>query len=126
MPRSRAAESVREFHRAFDMPARDVPQWPPRDEVKLRIALLKEECSEAIWEMNDEHELALVAKELADVLYVVYGAAEHYGIPLDDVFDEVHRSNMSKVWDDGTVKKHENGKVMKPPTYSQADLTGIL
>jgi predicted HAD superfamily Cof-like phosphohydrolase len=66
------------------------------------------------------------ADALADLLYVVYGAALEWGIPLDDVFVEVHRSNMSKVWPDGTVHYREDGKVLKPPTYSPADVAKVL
>src|SRR6476660_3944112 len=58
-----------------------------------------------------------LAKELADLLYVVYGTAEEFGIPLEAVFATVHESNMSKVWDDGEVHYNEFGKVIKPPTY---------
>lgn len=60
------------------------------------------------------------------MLYVVYGAAVTYGIDLEPIFDEIHRSNMSKLWPDGTVQKREDGKVLKPPTYSPADLEPIL
>jgi len=57
---------------------------------------------------------------------VVKGIAAQFEIPFDTVFAEVQRSNMSKVWDDGTVKKDEGGKVIKPPTYSPADIVTIL
>jgi predicted HAD superfamily Cof-like phosphohydrolase len=63
-----------------------------------------------------------LAKELADLLYVVYGTAEELGIPLQEVFAAVHESNMSKVWSDGTVHYNEIGKVLKPDTYSPPEL----
>lgn len=67
-----------------------------------------------------------VAKELADLLYVVYGTAEELGFQLEDIFARVHKSNMSKVWDDGTVHYNEFGKVLKPPTYSPPDLSDLI
>lgn len=66
-----------------------------------------------------------LAKELADLLYVVYGTADELGIPLQAVFETVHYSNMAKVWDDGTVHRNEYGKVIKPPTYKKPDLSFI-
>lgn len=66
-----------------------------------------------------------LAKELADVLYVVYGTADLLEIPLEAVFAEVHRSNMSKVVD-GKVIRREDGKVLKPATYREADVHGAL
>ena len=58
---------------------------------------------------------------MADLLYVVYGTAVSYGIDMDPVFREVHRSNMSKV---GGYKR-EDGKWVKPPTYSPAVIEPI-
>ena len=69
-----------------------------------------------------QQDLAAIAKELADLLYVVYGTAVSYGIDMGPVFTEVHRSNMSKV---GGYKR-EDGKWVKPPTYSAADIAPIL
>lgn len=67
-----------------------------------------------------------LAKELADLLYVVYGTAEEFNISIEEVFKRVHESNMSKVWDDGTVHYNEFGKVLKPPTYSPPDLSDLI
>ena len=66
--------------------------------------------------------LVNVAKELADLLYVVYGTAAAYGIPIDDVYREVHKSNMSKLGEDGKPIYREDGKVLKGPNYKPADL----
>ncbi|MDX3260813.1 MazG nucleotide pyrophosphohydrolase domain-containing protein [Streptomyces sp. MI02-2A] len=67
-----------------------------------------------------------LAKELADLLYVIYGTADLLEIPLEAVFAEVHRSNMSKVRPDGTVLRREDGKVLKPDTYREADVHGAI
>jgi len=69
-----------------------------------------------------QDDLAAVAKEVADLLYVVYGTAVSCGIDMEPVFREVHRSNLSKV---GGYKR-EDGKWVKPPTYSPASLGPIL
>lgn len=66
-----------------------------------------------------------LAKELADLLYVVYGTADELHIPLEEVFAKVHQSNMDKLWPDGKVHYNEYGKVIKPPTYSPPDLSFI-
>jgi len=76
-------------------------------------------------------DLVGVADGLADVLYVVIGTAVAYGIDIQEVFDEVHRSNLSKtVWDEEqqryTIEKDEFGKGIKPPTYSPAALEPIV
>ena len=63
-----------------------------------------------------------MAKELADLLYVVYGTAVSVGIDMEPVFREVHRSNMSKVGG----HKRADGKWVKPPTYSPADIESIV
>jgi len=69
-----------------------------------------------------ERDTVAVAKELADLLYVVYGTAVSCGIDMEPVFREVHRSNMSKVGG----HKREDGKWVKPSTYSPARLELIL
>lgn len=106
-------DQVGEFHSAFGLPARAHPQEINDAETALRINLIKEECEEAIEAMQFGEDLEHIAKELADILYVVNGAALHYGIDLDRVFDEVHRSNMTKLWPcdacDGRGVVDENG-----------------
>jgi predicted HAD superfamily Cof-like phosphohydrolase len=72
------------------------------------------------------HWYEALAKELSDVLYVIYGTADLLEIPLEAVFAEVHRSNMSKVREDGTVLRREDGKILKPDTYREADVHGAL
>lgn len=83
---------------------------------ETRLNLTSSTLSEAMEEL---------AKELGDLLYVTYGTAEELGIPLEEVFKVVHESNMSKVWSDGTVRRNDFGKVLKPDTYSPPDLSFI-
>lgn len=127
-------EQVKEFHEKFGLKINDRPTLPDKDLVNLRISLIEEEVKELKEELypntgvsgSEVIDMAKVAKEMADVLYVVAGTAVSLGIDLESVFDEVHRSNMSKVWEDGTIKRREDGKILKPPTYSPADIEKIL
>lgn len=118
-------EMVREFHVTYDLPVVDSPGHPPVDRINLR----KELISEEYWEYTravDNDDLVNIAQELADIIYVVYGAALEYGIPLDEVFAEIHRANMSKLDSDGSVLRRADGKVLKGPKYSPPNLEKIL
>jgi predicted HAD superfamily Cof-like phosphohydrolase len=135
----RNQELVREFHQFFEQPNRTTPTCPlPDGEVELRRSLLSEEAAEADEAMDNNTDLAHIAKELADVLVVTYGAAVHYGIDLDKAFTVVMESNMSKLWECEKCRRvpaskksavahvwglgkrpqyRADGKVLKPPTY---------
>jgi predicted HAD superfamily Cof-like phosphohydrolase len=63
---------------------------------------------------------------LADLIYVAVGTAISLGIPIDDVFAEVHRSNMSKTGPDGKAIRRADGKILKGPNYSPADIESLL
>ena len=114
-------DMVAEFHRKFDIPVGDRPSIPAEATRELRVRLIQEEFAE-LQEAMAAQDLPGVAKELADLLYVVYGTAVAYGVDMDPVFREVHRSNLSKV---GGYKR-EDGKWVKPPTYSPADVKSLL
>lgn len=118
------AAKVREFHEAFGLSVSDTPD-PKPDAWKLRIELLREEFEEyaAAAEAGD---LVEVADALADMVYVIYGTSSEYGIPLDAVLDEVHRSNMSKLGPDGRPLYHEDGKVLKGPDFHPPDIRAAL
>lgn len=133
-------ELVKEFHAAFnDKNDPDVPTIPENDVRYLRATLIVEEFKECLPEMglylfdkninfgdNKEVNIINLAKELADLLYVTYGTAAAYGIPIDEVYREVHRSNMSKLGEDGKPIYREDGKVLKGPNYSPADIEKII
>ena len=87
----------------------------------LRYNLIKEELEELKIAL-DNKDLIEVADALTDILYVTYGAGHSFGIDLDKCFDEVQRSNMSKLGKDGKPIFNENGKVMKGPNYFQPNL----
>ena len=112
---------VEEFHRKFSIVAQATPTDLDEETKRLRVRLIEEEFDE-LKESMAGGDLAAVAKEMADLLYVVYGTAVSYGIDIDPVFREVHRSNMSKV---GGYKR-EDGKWVKPATYSPALIDPIV
>ena len=100
---------VEEFHRKFDLRAEVAPVIPDEETRRLRVKLIQEEFDE-VKEALAREDLAGIAKELADLLYVIYGTAVSCGIDMDLVFREVHRSNLSKV---GGYKRGD-GKWVKP------------
>ena len=112
---------VQEFHKQFNIHVAPRPSLPDEPTQTLRNRLIQEEFEE-FQEAMQGNDLSAMAKELADLLYVVYGTAVSLGIDMEPVFKEVHRSNMSKV---GGYKR-EDGKWVKPPTYSPASLKAIL
>ena len=112
---------VAEFHRRFGIAIGTIPAAPDEATRSLRVNLIKEEFDE-LQEALAQQDLSAIAKELADLLYVVYGTAVSCGIDLKPVFQEVHRSNLSKVGG----SRREDGKWIKPPTYSPACIQPIL
>ena len=88
----------------------------------LRISLINEELDEFREAIKNDN-IKEVADALTDILYVTYGAGHAFGIDLDKCFDEVQRSNMSKLGKDGKPIYNEHGKVMKGPDYFKPDLT---
>ena len=124
-------EALREFHQAFRVPylvGQD--SYGRQKTLKLRWDLIAEEWKEASDEFLDLYNgvgnYAKLAKELADMLYVIYGAADILDIPLDRVFNEVHRSNMSKLSDDGEPLLRADGKILKGPGYEPPDVDTII
>jgi predicted HAD superfamily Cof-like phosphohydrolase len=112
---------VEKFHHFFDILVQQTPGHVDEGTRVLRERLIQEEFEE-LKEAMEKRDLTAIAKELADLLYVVYGTAVSCGIDMGPVFREVHRSNMSKI---GGYKR-EDGKWVKPPTYSPAAIEPIL
>ena len=104
---------------------RSGPKVPLLANRQLSRRLIEEEGAEVI-EALCLGDLSHIAKELADLLYVTFFAANKYGIDLAPVFDEVHRSNMSKLGDDGKAIYDDGGKVLKGPNYSPADVARVI
>ena len=126
MKKSLAA--VQEFHEAFGL---GVKQQPTGDlgaeKVQLRYELMKEENEEYL-EAAKNGDLVEVADALGDMLYILCGTIVEHGLQhkISEVFDEIQRSNMSKLGEDGKPIYREDGKVLKGPNYAQPDLEKIL
>ena len=91
----------------------------------LRLSLIKEELEE-LSKAIQENDILEVADALTDILYVTYGAGHAFGINLDKCFEEVQKSNMSKLGKDGKPIYNEQGKVMKGPDYFKPNLSKLL
>jgi len=91
----------------------------------LRLSLIQEELDELTKAMR-ENDILEVADALTDILYVTYGAGHAFGIDLDKCFDEVQKSNMSKLSKEGKPIYNEHGKVMKGPDYFKPNLSKFI
>ena len=152
------SDLVREFHQFFGLPARTRDELTriEGEELAFRRRLLDEEYEELDEALEDNNDIAHIYKEMADLAYVLYGLDQHLGGRLSAVLEEVHRSNMTKLWScdncggrgtkrAGTIdnpnnvveclvcngsgkmaKYREDGKVLKPPTYVKPDLSAVL
>ena len=118
-------EKVKEFMETFGQTVLTTPELPDNNIVELRVDLIEEELTE-LKEAIADNNIVEVADALTDILYVVYGAGLAFGINLDKVFAEVHRSNMSKLGDDGKPIYNERGKVIKSNNYSPPDIKSVL
>ncbi|MEX2543217.1 MAG: hypothetical protein WD314_15525 [Trueperaceae bacterium] len=128
------ARRVREFHDAIGERAPDSPTFPGKDLLALRRKLIEEENAEVMEALDGladasgasdeerESRLAAAAHELADLLYVTYGALVWFGIDADEVFAAVHSANMRKA----TGPKRADGKQLKPPGWQPADVAGVV
>lgn len=118
--------AVLEFHRALGLPIRCCPTSNvPEQERDLRVRLIREETEE-LSSAVAEGDLVAVADALADIVYVTYGTALHYGIDLDAAIAEIHRSNMTKLGPDGRALVRADGKVLKGPSYQEPDIARLL
>ena len=118
-------ELVGDFMEAFGQQVELEPTWPDFNTRELRLELIQEELDELSDAVADR-DMVQIADALTDLLYVVYGAGHAFGIDLDECFQEVHSSNMSKLGPNGKPIHREDGKVMKGPGYFEPDLEGIL
>ena len=118
-------DKVGTFMKTFGQEVKTKPSFSTDKINKLRLDLIKEELRELTEAMNNK-DLLEVADALTDILYVTYGAGHAFGINLDECFEEVQNSNMSKLGEDGKPIYNEAGKVMKGPNYFKPDLSKFL
>jgi predicted HAD superfamily Cof-like phosphohydrolase len=116
---------VKAFMNTYGQDVNEKSSFPEDTIVQLRVDLIEEELNE-LKEAIKNNDLVEVADALTDILYVTYGAGHSFGVDLDKCFDEVQRSNMSKLGEDGNPIYNESGKVMKGPNYSAPDLKKII
>ena len=118
-------ESVKKFMETFGQEIREKASFPDDKITSLRYELIKEELDE-LKEAIDSNDIKEVADALTDILYVTYGAGHAFGINLDNCFEEVQNSNMSKLGSDGKPIYNDKGKVMKGPNYFKPDLNKFV
>tara|TARA_B100000315_G_C14211176_1_gene422121 strand:- start:43 stop:414 length:372 start_codon:yes stop_codon:yes gene_type:complete len=118
-------ENVRTFMKTYGQEVKNKSEFPDEKIIQLRFNLIKEELDEFEQAIKDKN-LEEVADALTDLLYVTYGAGHAFGIDLDKCFDEVQRSNMSKLGLDGKPIYNEYGKVMKGPNFTKPDLKHFI
>jgi predicted HAD superfamily Cof-like phosphohydrolase len=119
-------DKVRIFMEVMGQEVKETPEFPSQEIIDLRLRLIEEEVAElrAGVEAGD---LVNVAKELTDILYVVYGMGHSLGINLDACFEEVQQSNLSKLDDEGNpILRESDGKVMKGPNYFEPDIESVI
>ena len=114
-------EKVGTFMKTFGQEVKSRPSLSSDKINKLRLSLIKEEFDELENAMNKK-DLVEIADALTDILYVTYGAGHAFGINLDKCFEEVQKSNMSKLDENGKPIYNEYGKVMKGPNYFKPNL----
>lgn len=121
-------DQVQEFHETYGLPVESAPNISDEKTNQLRINLLAEEVDE-LKEALEAGDMVEVLDALTDIQYVLDGAYLSFG--LQDVkqaaFDEVHRSNMSKLGEDGKpIRRESDGKVMKGPNYFKPDMAQFV
>ena len=118
-------KKVKKFMETFGQEVKIKPSLSSDKINSLRISLIQEELEELKKAIQDK-DIVEVADALTDILYVTYGAGHAFGVDLDQCFNEVQNSNMSKLGDDGKPIYNENGKVMKGPNYFKPDLSKFI
>jgi predicted HAD superfamily Cof-like phosphohydrolase len=121
-------EKVVEFHKAFHHHLDKDMNKVGADISSLRLNLIAEEYREFLDEVLNPNgaDYKKVSKELADLLYVLYGFAATFGIEIDHVFDLVHDSNMSKLDSNGKPVIREDGKILKSENYRPPNLDQLV
>src|SRR5210317_747864 len=114
-------KSVKKFMEIFGQEVKQTPSFPSEKIQDLIVKLIEEEFLE-LKEAIKNKDIKEVADALTDILYVTYGAGHAFGIDLDGCFDEVHRSNMSKLDENKKPIYDNKGKVLKGPKYFKPNL----
>ena len=120
--------AVKEFHKAFKLDYLNEPKGDiGPDKNLLRFNLMKEENEEYL-EAANNNDIVEVADALGDMLYILCGTIIEHGMQhkIDEVFNEIQNSNMSKLGEDGNPIYRKDGKVLKGPNYFKPNIRQIL
>ena len=120
-------EAVELFHKVFKAPIGDKPKLIGKERGLLRWNLMEEENTEYLEAVNEE-DFTEVADALGDMLYILCGTIIEHGMQskIEEVFNEIQRSNMSKLGNDGKPIFREDGKILKGKNYSKPDFSKII
>jgi predicted HAD superfamily Cof-like phosphohydrolase len=120
--------AVREFHEVFGIGSLDKPEGSIEEkDYLLRYNLMKEENEEYL-EACKKGDLVEIADALGDKMYILFGTILKHGLQhkIEEVFDEIHRSNMSKLDENGRPIYREDGKILKSNKYFRPDIKSVL
>jgi predicted HAD superfamily Cof-like phosphohydrolase len=120
--------SVKEFHEVFGIGSLDKPEGTIEEkDYVLRYNLMKEENEEYL-EACKKGDLVEIADALGDKMYILFGTILKHGLQnkIEEVFDEIHRSNMSKLDENGKPIYREDGKILKSKQYFRPDIKSVL
>lgn len=120
-------QMVGDFHTVFDQKDGNKPRLINSNEGKLRYSLLAEENNEYL-EAVENNDLVGIADALGDQLYIIYGTILKHGLQnkIEEVFREIHKSNMSKLGANGKPIYREDGKILKGPSYFRPNIKSII
>jgi predicted HAD superfamily Cof-like phosphohydrolase len=120
-------KAVEKFHTAFGQENGKWPQPLTKEEYELRYRLMAEENDE-YKEACEVNSLVEIADALGDQLYILCGTILKHGMQhvIEDVFEEIQASNMSKLGDDGKPVLRDDGKILKGPGYFRPDLSKFI
>ena len=119
---------VEKFHDTFGIPNEYAPKATiSNDLIDLRFKLMAEENEEYL-EAAKNGDLVEVADALGDMMYILCGTILSHGMQhkIEEVFEEIQRSNMSKLGEDGKPIYREDGKVLKGPNYFKPNIAKII
>ena len=118
-------DKVREFHRKFGLPIETRPIFPSKERRILRGTLIAEEHSE-YFHAERRNDMVEIADAMGEMIVVIAGTAIEYGIPLDVIFNEIHKANMAKLDANGKPIKRYDGKILKPVGWTPPNIRRIL
>ena len=120
-------QAVQKFNKAYGHPIGDDLNFVPKVRAELRFDLMREE-NEEYMEAVEAGDLVEIADALGDMMYILAGTIIEHGMQnkIEEVFEEIQRSNMSKLGEDGKPIYRDDGKILKGPNYSKPNLIPIL